>query len=163
LFVVTSKVGTRWHNALSRLGPAARARDSGVFNRIAHARHALQGGLRRARAPVHRPSSTDPSLAAQPTGGTPFATISRSTPRSSATSGARQARLVLGAATAELDGVAREAGFASTCTLRAQPNTRATLVGDSVLPFEISRYTITARTSLRVFRAILEGTYRPSA
>ena len=49
------------------------------------------------------------------------------------------------------------------CTLRAQPNTRATLVGDSVLPFEISRYAITARTSLRVFRAILEGTYRPNA
>ena len=169
LFVVTSKVGTRWDNA--RCLDWAQLReleDSGVFRIESHThdmhykvgadgaeravfvaasvhgfklagaadwRKAVRDDLARSQAEIARHIGRPPSFLAWP----------------------------YGAANAELDGVAHEAGFASTCTLRAQPNTRATLVGDSVLPFEISRYAITARTSLRVFRAILEGTYRPNA
>ncbi|HXV15121.1 MAG TPA: polysaccharide deacetylase family protein, partial [Candidatus Krumholzibacteria bacterium] len=68
-----------------------------------------------------------------------------------------------GEATPELDRIAREAGFLRTCTLRARPVARmAPAGGDSTPPIEISRYTITARTSLRDFRAMLDGTYRPN-
>jgi biofilm PGA synthesis lipoprotein PgaB len=68
-----------------------------------------------------------------------------------------------GAATPELDRVAREAGFLRTCTLRARPNTRFARgsAEPSLRDIEIPRYTITARTSLRVFRSMLDGTYRP--
>jgi peptidoglycan/xylan/chitin deacetylase (PgdA/CDA1 family) len=63
-----------------------------------------------------------------------------------------------GTATPELDRVAIEAGFARTCTLRAGANDRA-----GARSVEIARYTITARTSLRTFRTMLEGSYRPQA
>jgi peptidoglycan/xylan/chitin deacetylase (PgdA/CDA1 family) len=68
-----------------------------------------------------------------------------------------------GAATPELDRIAREAGFLRTCTLRARPNTRFARrdTAPSLREIEIPRYTITARTSLRVFRSMLDGTYRP--
>lgn len=68
-----------------------------------------------------------------------------------------------GAATPELDRLAREVGFLRTCTLRARSNTRFARgqAGPSLQEIEIPRYTITARTSLRVFRSMLEGTFRP--
>jgi hypothetical protein len=63
-----------------------------------------------------------------------------------------------------VDQVAVEAGFIRTCALRARPNRRLT-GGGVVLAdterFEIPRYTVTARTSLRTFRAMLDGTYQP--
>jgi len=69
-----------------------------------------------------------------------------------------------GAATPELDRVAQETGFLRTCSLRALPNPRARGVATApVGSTEISRYTITARTSLRVFRSMLDGSYRPDA
>jgi peptidoglycan/xylan/chitin deacetylase (PgdA/CDA1 family) len=69
-----------------------------------------------------------------------------------------------GAATPELDRVAREVGFLRTCSLRARSNPRFARAGSepSLQEIEIPRYTITARTSLRVFRSMLEGTYRPA-
>lgn len=68
-----------------------------------------------------------------------------------------------GAATPELDRVAREAGYLRTCTLRARSNTRFArgLTEPSLDEIGIPRYTITARTSFREFRSMLEGTYRP--
>jgi peptidoglycan/xylan/chitin deacetylase (PgdA/CDA1 family) len=61
--------------------------------------------------------------------------------------------------------VAMDAGFTRTCGLRARPNRR--LDGGGLLitdteRFEIPRYTITARTSLRTFREMLDGTYLPA-
>jgi peptidoglycan/xylan/chitin deacetylase (PgdA/CDA1 family) len=68
-----------------------------------------------------------------------------------------------GTATPELDRVAREAGYLRTCTLRARSSTRFArgLAEPSLGEIGIPRYTITARTSLREFRSMLEGTYRP--
>jgi peptidoglycan/xylan/chitin deacetylase (PgdA/CDA1 family) len=64
-----------------------------------------------------------------------------------------------------VDRVAIEAGFTRTCALRARPNRPVYAGGGLVLSdterFEIPRYTITARTSLRTFRQMLEGTYQP--
>ncbi len=64
-----------------------------------------------------------------------------------------------------VDHIAIQAGFARTCALRARPNLplgggRLSL-SDSE-HFEIPRYTVTARTSLRTFREMLEGTYEPT-
>lgn len=64
-----------------------------------------------------------------------------------------------------LDRIAVEAGFRRTCALRASSN--EPLAPDETLRvadpqhFEMPRYAVTARTSLRDFRAMLEGTYHP--
>jgi peptidoglycan/xylan/chitin deacetylase (PgdA/CDA1 family) len=64
-----------------------------------------------------------------------------------------------------VDQVAVEAGFVRTCGLRARPNHRLgtgqSLVLSDTERFEIPRYTVTARTSLRTFREMLDGTYQP--
>jgi hypothetical protein len=64
-----------------------------------------------------------------------------------------------------LDRIAIEAGYARTCALRARPNLPlaygARLVISDTERFEMPRYTVTARTSLREFRQMLEGIYRP--
>jgi peptidoglycan/xylan/chitin deacetylase (PgdA/CDA1 family) len=67
---------------------------------------------------------------------------------------------------ADVDQVAIEAGFLRTCALRARANRRLaagqSLVLSDTERFEIPRYTVTARTSLRAFREMLEGTYQPT-
>jgi peptidoglycan/xylan/chitin deacetylase (PgdA/CDA1 family) len=64
-----------------------------------------------------------------------------------------------------LDQLAMEAGYLRTCSLRALPNTALAAGGKLLVTdterYEIPRYTVTARTSLRAFRAMLEGTFRP--
>jgi hypothetical protein len=63
-----------------------------------------------------------------------------------------------------VDQIALEAGFTRTCALRARPNKPlgANHLGLSDTErFEIPRYTVTARTSLRTFRQMLEGNYSP--
>jgi peptidoglycan/xylan/chitin deacetylase (PgdA/CDA1 family) len=62
-----------------------------------------------------------------------------------------------------VDRVAAEVGFTRTCALRARPNPpmNATPVTSDTDAFEISRYTMTARTSLRTFREMLAGTHLP--
>ncbi len=63
----------------------------------------------------------------------------------------------------DVDRVAADVGFLRTCALRA----RAAQYLDSAPDvadtehFEMPRYTITARTSLRAFRAMIEGTFQP--
>lgn len=65
----------------------------------------------------------------------------------------------------DVDQVAVDAGFMRTCALRARPTRR--LAGERLLlsdteRFEIPRYTMTARTSLRTFKEMLQGTYLPT-
>lgn len=169
LFVVTSKVGTHWDGVRcldwDRLRELS---ESGVFRIESHSHdmhykvdadgasrpvfiaasahgfkpggyaeweQAARSDLERSRAEIEHYIGRAPSFLAWP----------------------------YGAATPELDRIAQEAGFSSTCTLRARPNARATMAaGSGTVPLEISRYTITPRTSLRVFRSMLEGTYRPN-
>ena len=64
-----------------------------------------------------------------------------------------------------VDQIAFDAGFTRTCALRARPAQRR--IGERLLladteRFEIPRYTVTARTSLRTFKEMLQGTYRPA-
>lgn len=64
-----------------------------------------------------------------------------------------------------LDRIAADVGFTRTCSLRrraAQYLDAAPAVSDTD-HFEMPRYTITARTSLRAFRAMIEGIYEPDA
>jgi peptidoglycan/xylan/chitin deacetylase (PgdA/CDA1 family) len=66
-----------------------------------------------------------------------------------------------------VDQIAMEAGFLRTCALRARTNAPIDF-GDKLLlsdtdRYEIPRYTITARTSLRAFRRMLEGTFQPES
>lgn len=63
----------------------------------------------------------------------------------------------------QVDRIAEEVGFARACALRAESNGYLDVPptpGDTPR-FEMPRYAVTARTSLRAFRAILGGTYLP--
>jgi peptidoglycan/xylan/chitin deacetylase (PgdA/CDA1 family) len=64
-----------------------------------------------------------------------------------------------------VDRVAHEVGFTRTCSLRMGANIPlgATPVTSDTDAFELARYTITARTSLRAFRAMLACSYVPDA
>ena len=169
LFVVTSKVGTRWDNVQCLDWDRLRElEESGVFRIESHTHdmhykvdsdgaqravfvaasehgfklggyvdweQAARSDFERSRSEIEHYIGRAPSFLAWP----------------------------YGAATPALDRIAQEAGFTSTCTLHARPNARATMAaGNSSTPLEISRYTITARTSLRAFRSMLEGSYRPN-
>ena len=68
-----------------------------------------------------------------------------------------------GFANPALDRVAAQAGFRRTCALRAGTNVLFAAGQGDAGRYEIPRYAVTARTSLRDFRAMLEGTYRPSS
>jgi len=64
-----------------------------------------------------------------------------------------------------VDQVAYEAGFVRTLALRARaagPLLPGGTNTDDTETFEIPRYTVTARTSLREFRAMLDGVYAPA-
>ncbi len=168
LFVVTGRVGTRWNEVdcldWSRL---RELEESGVFRIESHSHDmhykvdadgsarpvfvaasahgfeierysswedAVRSDLARSRDEIERHIGRSPTFLAWP----------------------------YGSATPELDRVALEEGFVRTCTLRARPNPRVTTAAaDASASLEISRYTVTARTSLRDFRAMLDGTYRP--
>lgn len=170
LFVVTARVGTKW-NGIDCLDWARlrELEESGVFRIESHtddlhykveaggrtepvfvaaSEHGaeLEGSrdwerrvredLERSRAAIERNTGRSPSFLAWP----------------------------YGAANANLNRIAVEAGFVRTCSLRAKRNLRVfATASDAAPPVEISRYTITARTSLREFKSILDGTYRPRA
>jgi peptidoglycan/xylan/chitin deacetylase (PgdA/CDA1 family) len=170
LFVVTGHIGTRWNDVNSLDWSRLRELDqSGVFRIESHSHDmhykveaggamqpvfvaASAHGFEIERAPSWEDAVRDDLMRSRDE-------IERHIGRSSAF-----LAWPYGAATPELDRIAREAGFLRTCTLRARPNPRVTTaVSDSIMPIEISRYTITARTSLRDFRAMLDGTYRPNA
>lgn len=64
-----------------------------------------------------------------------------------------------------VDRVAYEVGFTRTLSLRRGANAMlgSTPVTSDTEAFEIARYTITARTSLRAFREMIAGIYSPDA
>ena len=170
LFVVTARVGTKW-NGIECLDWARlrELEESGVFRIESHtddlhykidasdrtepvfiaaSEHGaeldgsrdweskLREDLERSRASIERNTGRSPSFLAWP----------------------------YGAANADLNRVAAEAGFVRTCSLRAKRNLRVfSTASDALPPVEISRYTITARTSLKEFKSILDGTFRPNA
>ncbi len=170
LFVVTSRVGTKWDDVNCLDWARLRElQDSGVFRIESHTddlhfkvnskgdmrpvfvaasqygyeiegrpgwENAVRADLELSRASIERHIGRAPKFLAWP----------------------------YGSATPELDHLATDAGFLRTCSLRARNNERAPGAGaGGGVPIEISRFTITARTSLRAFRSMLEGTYRPSA
>ena len=172
LFVVTARVGTKWDEV--RCLDWARLReleDSGVFRIESHTddmhfkvnaegatrpvfvaasehgyqiegrggwENAVRADMQQSRAAIERHIGRSPMFLAWP----------------------------YGSATPDLDRLATDVGFLRTCSLRARSNVRPSTSSAGMgvgVPIEIARFTITARTSLRVFRSILEGTYRPSA
>ena len=166
LFVVTSRVGTKWGDV--RCLDWARLReleDSGVFRIESHTDDM--------HFKVNAEGDTRPVFVAASEHG--YEIEGRPGWENAVRTDLQQSRAAIerhigrppvflawpyGSATPELDRLATNAGFLRTCSLRARPNVRASTAS---VPIEISRFTITARTSLRVFRSMLEGTYRPSA
>ena len=168
VFVVTSRVGTKW-NGIECLDwtRLRELEESGVFHVESHTddlhykidagertepvfiaasehgaeidgsrdwERKVRGDLERSRLAIERNTGRSPRFLAWP----------------------------YGAANAGLNRIASETGFVRTCSLRAKRNLRVSANASNVVPaVEISRYTITARTSLRVFKSILDGTYRP--
>lgn len=170
LFVITARVGTKW-NGIDCLDWARlrELEESGVFRIESHTddlHYKVEAGDR-----------TEPVFIAASEHGADLdgsrdwerkvredlarsrAAIARNTGRSP-----RFLAWPYGAANANLNRIAAEEGFPRTCSLRAKRNVRVfATAGDAAPPAEISRYTITARTSLRVFKSILDGTFQPRA
>ena len=170
LFVVTARVGTQW-NGIDCLDWAhlRELEESGVFRIESHTddlhykveagdrtepvfiaasehgadldgsrdwEHKVREDLARSRAAIERNTGRSPRFLAWP----------------------------YGAANANLNRIAAEEGFTRTCSLRAKRNVRVfPTAGNTPPSAEISRYTITARTSLRAFKSILDGTFQPRA
>jgi len=167
LFVVTSRVGTRW-NGIDCLDWARlrELEESGVFRIESHSddlHYKVEAGDR-----------TEPVFVAASEHGAEIdgsldwerkvrEDLERSRAAIERNTGRRPRFLAwpYGAANANLNRIAAEAGFVRTCSLRAKRNVRVfATASDATPPDEISRYTITARTSLRTFKSILDGTFR---
>jgi peptidoglycan/xylan/chitin deacetylase (PgdA/CDA1 family) len=172
LFVVTARVGTRWNGIQcldwSRLREMQR---SGVFEIESHT-HDLhyKVGQRNDAEPVFVAASQGSSARQIGSRGTidVFADLSRSRDQIERHIG-RTPRFLAwpyGFGNPVVDQMAFEAGFTRTCALRARPNRKLgagqSLVLSDTERFEIPRYAVTARTSLRTFREMLEGTYNPA-
>ncbi|HEU4929392.1 MAG TPA: polysaccharide deacetylase family protein, partial [Candidatus Krumholzibacteria bacterium] len=170
LFVVTSRVGTRWNGIdcldWSRL---RELEESGVFRVESHTDDL--------HYKVETADHTEPVFVAASEHGAEIdgsrdweRKVREDLQRSSAAierNLGRQPHFLAwpyGAANAKLNRIAAEEGFVRTCSLRAKRNVRVfATASNAAPPVEISRYTITARTSLRVFKSILDGTHRPQA
>lgn len=168
LFVITARVGTKW-NGVDCLdwSHLRELEESGVFRIESHTddlHYKVETGER-----------TEPVFIAASEHGADLdgsrdwerkvrddlarsrAAIERNTGRSP-----RFLAWPYGAANAQLNRIAAEEGFVRTCSLRAKRNLRVlATTSDAAPPAEISRYTITARTSLRAFKSILDGTLEP--
>jgi peptidoglycan/xylan/chitin deacetylase (PgdA/CDA1 family) len=171
VFVVTSRAGTVWDGMQCIDWPHLREMQrSGVFDIESHTHdmHYKVGPTNRLE-PVYLAASEDPSAHAV---GTRWDTLlfddlakSRITIEREIGRTPHFLAWPYGFGNAAVDQVAMEAGFTRTCALRARPNLP---LGTSRLGlsdtehFEIPRYTVTARTSLRTFREMLEGTYAPT-
>lgn len=171
LFVVTSRVGTRWNEVRcldwSRL---RELEESGVFRVESHTHDMhykvdFDGAARPVfvAATVHGfevEGTPDPERAVRDDLVRSYVAIERNIGRAPAF-----LAWPYGGATPPLDRTARDVGFLRTCSLRAHSNLRFAAGTTDLSPgqIEIARYTITARTSLRVFRSMLGGTYRPGA
>jgi peptidoglycan/xylan/chitin deacetylase (PgdA/CDA1 family) len=171
VFVVTGRVGTRWGEV--RVLDWARLREmqeSGVFDIQSHT-HDLH-------YKVNEGSAAQPVFLAATQSGETVAGVSSwdELVRADLTRSRNAIRAHIGRTPAYLawpygfgnprvDRVAREVGFTRTCSLRRGVNTplRATPATSDTDAFEIARYTITARTSLRAFRAMIAGAHEPDA
>jgi peptidoglycan/xylan/chitin deacetylase (PgdA/CDA1 family) len=170
VFVVTARVGTTWNGIRcldwDRLREMQR---SGVFDIESHTHDShYKVGRRDDARPVFVAASEDPS--ARGVGArwddelfddlnTSRVTIERQIGRSP-----RFLAWPYGFGNPAVDQVAVDAGFMRTCSLRGRPSSRITggrFVLSDTERFEIPRYTVTARTSLRTFRQMLEGTHQP--
>jgi peptidoglycan/xylan/chitin deacetylase (PgdA/CDA1 family) len=171
VFVVTARVGTTWNGIRcldwDRLREMQR---SGVFDIESHT-HDLhyKVGERDDARPVFVAASESPS--ARGVGArwddalfddlnSSRVTIERQIGRSP-----RYLAWPYGFGNPAVDQVAVDAGFMRTCSLRGRPTRRIAgerFVLSDTERFEIPRYTVTARTSLRTFREMLQGTYQPA-
>jgi peptidoglycan/xylan/chitin deacetylase (PgdA/CDA1 family) len=170
LFVVTSRVGTSWNGMRCIDWPRLREMQrSGVFDIESHT-HDLHYKVGPANhlEPVYLAASEDPT--ARDVGAHWDAVLFDDLARSRVTIEREIGRTPhflawpYGFGNPAVDQVAVEAGFTRTCALKARPNLPAgagRLALSDTPHFEIPRYTVTARTSLRTFREMLEGTYAP--
>lgn len=170
LFVVTSRVGTVWnHMHLLDWNHLREMQRSGVFDIESHTHDMhYKVGAGNDLKPVYLAASEDPSARAV---GTRWDTVlfddlARSRVIIEQQIGRTPHYLAwpYGFGNPAVDQVAVQAGFMRTCALRARPNfplRGGRLSLSNTEQFEIPRYTVTARTSLRTFREMLEGTYAP--
>lgn len=171
LFVVTSRPGTVWNSMRCIDWPRLREMQrSGVFDVESHTHDMhYKVGPSNHLEPVYLAASEDPSAHAV---GTRWDTVlfddlakSRMTIEREIGRTPHFLAWPYGFGNPAVDQVAVEAGFTRTCALRARPNRPlggGRLGLSDTERFEIPRYTVTARTSLRTFREMLEGTYAPS-
>jgi peptidoglycan/xylan/chitin deacetylase (PgdA/CDA1 family) len=169
MFVVTSRAGTRWNNVQcldwERLREMQR---SGVFEIESHTHdYHYTVGERDNAQPVFVAASENAAARGVEArwDDTLFDDLNRSRDTIERQIG-RSPRFLAwpyGFGNPAVDQVALDAGFTRTCGLRARPTRRiegGLLLSDTER-FEIPRYTITARTSLRTFSEMLQGTYLP--
>jgi peptidoglycan/xylan/chitin deacetylase (PgdA/CDA1 family) len=171
VFVVTSRVGTVW-NGMHCLdwNHLREMQRSGVFDIESHTHDMhYKVGARNDLKPVYLAASEDPSARAVGTrwDAVLFEDLARSRVIIEQQIGRSPHYLAwpYGFGNPAVDQVAIQAGFTRTCALRARPNLAlggGRLSLSNTEQFEIPRYTVTARTSLRTFREMLEGTYTPT-
>jgi peptidoglycan/xylan/chitin deacetylase (PgdA/CDA1 family) len=169
MFVVTARAGTNWNGVhcldWNRLREMQR---SGVFEIESHTHDShYKVGKRGEAMPVFVAASHAAAVTGGAGWGQPLfddlnesrATIERQIGRRP-----RYVAWPYGFGNPSVDQVAIDAGFLRTCALRARParplSSSQLLLADTE-HFEIPRYTVTARTSLRTFREMLQGTYLP--
>ncbi|HEX5131520.1 MAG TPA: polysaccharide deacetylase family protein [Candidatus Krumholzibacteria bacterium] len=169
MFVVTARVGTRWGEVRCLDWERLRAmQQSGVFDIQSHT-HDLHYKVNEGAAA--QPVFLAASEQGEPVGGvTNWEELVRDDLSQSRAAiqthiGRTPAYLAwpYGFGNPRVDRVAAEVGYTRTCSLRAGSNPLLgfTPVTSDTDAFEIARYTITARTSLRVFRQMIAGTYTP--
>jgi peptidoglycan/xylan/chitin deacetylase (PgdA/CDA1 family) len=171
LFVVTSRVGTTWNGLRCLDWPRLREMQrSGVFDIESHT-HDLhyKVGAKNDLKPVYLAAAEDPTARAVSTrwDAVLFDDLAKSRVTIERQIGRTPHFLAwpYGFGNPAVDQIAVEAGFTRTCALRARPNRplgTARLALSDTEHFEIPRYTVTARTSLRTFREMLEGAYAPT-
>jgi peptidoglycan/xylan/chitin deacetylase (PgdA/CDA1 family) len=171
LFVVTSRVGTTWNGIQCIDWPRLREMQrSGVFDIESHT-HDLhyKVGAKNDLKPVYLAAAEDPTARVVSTRWDTmlFDDLAKSRVTIERQIGRTPHFLAwpYGFGNPTVDQIAVQAGFTRTCALRARPNRplgTARLALSDTEHFEIPRYTVTARTSLRTFREMLEGTYAPT-
>lgn len=170
VFVVTSRPGTVWDGMHCIDWPHLREmQQSGVFDIESHTHDMhYKVGPGSHLEPVYLAASEDPSAHAVGTrwDALLFDDLAKSRVTIEREIGRTPHFLAwpYGFGNPAVDQVAVEAGFTRTCALRARPNFPRhgdRLALSDTEHFEVPRYTVTARTSLRTFREMLEGTYAP--
>ncbi len=168
LFVVTGRVGTRWGEVRCLdWEPLREMQQSGVFDIESHTHDMHYKVNERSDA---RPVFLAASEGQRVEGVGNWETYVRNDLEQSRTAiqtgvGRTPAYLAwpYGWGNPRVNRIAEEVGFARTLSLRLGPNEvlGSTPSTADTHAFEIARYTITARTSLRIFREMIAGTYVP--